>query len=291
MQILSCSGALGTCCTDHGLVLIIDIARKVMGVMQIAVPIILIIWATVELMQLVMNPEEKNGVKKLINKFIAAAVVLLLPVFINITMGLIGDDFSITACWKQAKSKAELARQTSKYINPNGDEKTTSILPKPSDYEKGVKSSASSNSGNTSSSASASTWNGGSVTGEDIVAYGSQFLNRGYKLGCGWNGEPPGDPTSCIGFVVGVYKHFGFKLDCTNDPYKYLNNPKKYTVVTNAPHRPGDIVLYKGHYAMLTGKGNQIIHSTSNSNGVHYSKDYKKSSSSFLGIVRVNGVG
>ena len=283
MQILSCSEALGTCCGDYGLVLIIDTARRVMGIIQLAVPIMLIIWATLQLLKLVMNPDEKNGVKKLINKFIAAAIVFFIPVFINATMSLLGSDLTIKACWDQAKAKAEISRQSSAtYKNPyEGEQKTTPILPKPEDYDSGTKQN---------SSSSTSTWSGGTVTGEDVVAYAKQFVNKGYKKGCGWNGEPPGEPTSCIGFIVGVYKHFGFKLDCTNDPNKYLKNSKKYTVVTNAPHRPGDIVLYEGHYAMLTGNGDQIIHSTSGSNGVKYSKSYKKSSQKLLGIVRVNGV-
>ena len=285
MQILSCSGALGTCCTDHGLVLIIDIVRKVMSLMQIAVPIILVIWATVELIQLVMNPEEKNGVKKLINKFIAAAVVFLLPVFINITMGLIGDNFSITSCWNQAKSKAELARQTSKYINPNGDEKTTSILPKPDDYDLGVKTSTSN-----ISTGNLGIREDGKVYGADVAAYALKFVGQPFKWGGRWNGELPYTPTTCIGFIEGVYKHFGIKVDWTEDTSKYLKNPKKYTVVTNSEKHPGDIVVYDGHYAMLTGNGNEMVHAMGVKYGIRTSKNYRKCVKRLLGVVRVNGV-
>ena len=284
MQILSCSGTLGTCCSDYGLVLIIDTARKVMEIIQMVVPIILIVWGTLELMKLVMNPDEKKGVKKLFNKFIAAAIVFFIPVFVNATMNLLSTDFTVGACWEQAKSKAEIARQSSpKYINPyENEQKTTSILPKPDDYESGSKKS--------SSNTNVEPWAGGTVTGEQVVAYAKQFIGQGYRLGCHWDGEIPYSPASCIGFVYGVYKHFGFKLDCTENTDKYLKNPQKYTVVTNAPHRPGDIVIYESHYAMLTGNGNEIIHSTSGSNGPKYSKNYKKSSQKLLGIVRVNGV-
>ena len=282
MQILSCSGTLGTCCSDGGLVVLIDTTRRVMTVIQIVVPILLLIGATIGLVKLVMDPEQKNGQKKLLNSFIAAVVVFMIPTLVNFTLGLMPDSFSLKACWDQAKNRAEIARQsTPRYINPHGDDKNSDVLPKPDDYEQGNKKTPTSN---------VPAWTGGTVTGEQIIAYASQFQHKGYKKGCGWNGEAPGEPTSCIGLVVGVYKHFGIKVDCTNDPNKYLNNPSKYTDVTHAPHRPGDIVLYDGHYAMLTGNGDQIIHSTSGSNGTHFSNSYKKSSQKLLGIVRVNGV-
>ena len=282
MQILSCSRTLGTCCSDGGLVVLLDITRRVLNIIQLIVPLILIIGATIGLTKLVINPEEKNGQKKVINSFIAAVVVFMIPTIVNAMLGIMPNSFSLKACWDQAKHKAEIARTSkARYINPYGDIKTTSILPKPEEYDDSERKTPSSGG---------STWTGGTVTGEQIIAYASQFQHKGYKKGCGWKGEPPGEPTSCIGLVVGVYRHFGIKVDCTNDPNKYLNNPTKYTVVTNAPHRPGDIVLYEGHYAMLTGNGDQIIHSTSGSNGTHYSNSYKKSSQKLLGIVRVNGV-
>ena len=134
------------------------------------------------------------------------------------------------------------------------------------------------------------TWNGGPVYGQEVVAYLKQFKGMGYRLGCHWDGEIPYSPASCIGAIVGAYKHFGIKIECTEDTSVFLNNPSKYTVVTNEPHHPGDIVIYEGHYAMLTGEGNQIIHSTSSENGIIISNDYRKSGQGLLGIVRVNGV-
>ena len=288
MQILSCSGTLGTCCSDHGLVIIIDTARKVMGLIQLVVPIILIVWATIELMQLVMNPEEKKGIKKLINKFIAAAIVFFVPVFINFTMGLVSSDFSVKACWDQAKSKAELARQTSKYISPYDDQKTTSILPKPDDYE--ASKEKNSNSDIDINTSALGVRADGKVYGEDVAAYALKFIGKPYSRCCRWNGELPYVPVSCIGFLEGIYKHFGITIDWTENTDKYMKNPKKYTVVTNAPHHPGDIVVYDGHYAMLTGNGNEIIHAAGKKYGVITSKDYRKCVKRLIGIVRVNGV-
>ena len=279
-MILSCSGALGTCCNDGGMVLLLDVSRRVLNIIQIVIPILLIVWASLGFVQLVINPDEKNGQKKIFNKFIAAIVVFLLPTLVNFVIGLMPETFSLNACWKQAQNKAETVRQNSTYISPYEEKEKTSILPKPEEYDPGDKKTTTS---------TASTWTGGTVTGEDIVAYAMQFKGMGYRLGCHWNGEIPYQNASCIGFVVGLYKHFGIKVPCTEDTDMYLKDPSKFTVVTNGPHRPGDIVVYSGHYAMLTGNGDEIIHSTSNK-GITTSSSYKKSGQTLLGIVHVNGV-
>ncbi|MBQ6497377.1 MAG: C40 family peptidase [Bacilli bacterium] len=281
MQILSCSGTLGTCCSDGGLVVLLDITRRVLNIIQLIVPLILIIGATIGLTKLVINPEEKNGQKKVINSFIAAVVVFMIPTIVNAMLGIMPNSFSLKACWDQAKHKAEIARTSkARYINPYGDIKTTSILPKPEEYD---------DSERKTSSSGGSTWTGGTVTGEQIVAYAMQFKGMGYRLGCHWNGELPYQNASCIGFIVGLYKHFGIKVPCTEDTDMYLKDPSKFTVVTNGPHRPGDIVIFDGHYAMLTGNGNEIIHSTS-TDGIIVSSNYLKSGQSVLGIVHVNVV-
>jgi len=286
-MILSCSGTLGTCCTDGGIVVLVDMTKRVFDIIQIVIPILLIIWATWGFVQLVMDPEAKNGTKKIINRFIAAIVVFLLPAFVNFTLGLMPETFSLGACWKQSKNKAEVARQNSTYKNPNGnDAKTTPIYPNPDNYEASTPS--------TSSSAAASSNLGirtdGTVHGEDVAAYALKFVGGGFKWGGRWNGELPYKPTTCIGFIEGIYLHFGIKVDWTEDTRKYLNNPAKYTVVTNAPKRPGDIVVYKGHYAMLTGRGNEMVHAAGVKYGVITSKDYHKCVKKLLGVVRVNGV-
>lgn len=41
VQILNCSEALGTCCTDYGLLTILDILRQVLDLIQMVAPILL----------------------------------------------------------------------------------------------------------------------------------------------------------------------------------------------------------------------------------------------------------
>ena len=48
--------------------------------------------------------------------------------------------------------------------------------------------------------------------------------------------------------------------------------------------------MYEGHWAMMTGNGNEIIHAMSPKLGIRTSKDYRKSSKPLWKIFRVNAV-
>ena len=80
----SCSTTLGTCCNDAAIVSLVEIIRRIMNIIQLVVPILLIVYASIELTKMVLNPDEKNGLKKVTNKFFAAAIVFFVPMIINI---------------------------------------------------------------------------------------------------------------------------------------------------------------------------------------------------------------
>ena len=49
----------------------------------------------------------KNGTKKVFNKIIAAAIIFFIPMFVNLTMGLIGENTNISSCWINAGNSIE----------------------------------------------------------------------------------------------------------------------------------------------------------------------------------------
>ena len=67
IQILTCNDALGTCCTDYGLAVILDVVRKFFNILQLIAPILLIIGATIQLIKLMSDPDEKGSTKKILN--------------------------------------------------------------------------------------------------------------------------------------------------------------------------------------------------------------------------------
>ena len=123
IYILDCNSDIGSCCSDPGMASLIDIVRRLMDLFQLIVPIVLLTMLTFQLVKLVMNPEEKNGINKIKNRIIAAVIVFIVPVFINIVMSNIpeSEDFQIAACWNSARDMAELQRTSSGTYNAKYD--------------------------------------------------------------------------------------------------------------------------------------------------------------------------
>ena len=79
MNILSCNETLGTCCSEYEISSFIIIIKQAIDVLQILVPITLIAMAMFQMSKMMMFPDDKKLLKSLINKFIAAVIVFLLP--------------------------------------------------------------------------------------------------------------------------------------------------------------------------------------------------------------------
>ena len=128
----------------------------------------------------------------------------------------------------------------------------------------------------------------GSAKGKAIVAYAKQFVGKQYVWGGSWNGELPYTGTDCSGFVQGVFRHNGINLSRTT--YTQWADKGTYTLV-HGEIKAGDLVMYDGHVAILTGNGNEIVHAKGSKWGIVVDSDYKSSSShAILGIMRINGV-
>ena len=282
-QILDCS-SLGTCCSDYGLMSILDITRKIFDLIQLIVPIILITMLTIQFVQLSINPELKGGFRRILNKFIAVVIIFLLPVLIDAVLGLVPDTFSVAACWENAKVSNEISRTTGgRYIPIDDENRTWTQLVD----AKVARSRNNTRTTTTSSGSSYEASRGGSARGRAIVAYANQFVGQTYRFGGRWNGELPYTPTDCSGFVSGVYKHFG--IDLIPQTESMWNDTSKYTVVTSGPLKAGDLVMYYGHVAMITGNGNEIIHAKCTKCGIVKDSSFS-TGSGFRGIMRINGV-
>ena len=278
-QVLSCNEVLGTCCRDYGIVTVLDITRKIFDLFQIFIPILLLIMATINFIILVVNPETKNGTKKIINQFLAAIIIFFIPTIMNVILNMIPNNFQIASCWKQAKYNAEIARTNTIMFQPTDERKKSSILISPDDFEMGDKRGD-------------GTING-SAKGQEIVAYAKEFLGGKYLLKGKWNGEHPYTETCCAGFVSGVYRHFNIKIYVGNNGYYVPNitkNTSGYTVVTDGNFKAGDLVIYSRdqHVGMMTGNGKEMIHDTIRG-GVKLDNAYN------IGVpvkkvIRINGV-
>ncbi len=123
-------------CDDSSLNSILVIVQNILLIIQIAVPIILLVFATIQFIKLVKNPEEKSGVKKIIHSFLAAAVIFFIPMLVNVVMGMLGDGNDISKCWN---ANVEIGKPS--YIKMNSEKNRKKFISDASDYEKGSSAS------------------------------------------------------------------------------------------------------------------------------------------------------
>lgn len=146
-QILSaCNSTLGTCCNDYGLVTLLDIIRNAFNLIQLIVPIILLVMIIFQLIKLMVNPEEKNGMKKIINKVIATVFCFFLPLLVDLIIGLMPQTFTVSACWDNAKILHETSKNTPTVHVDTSKKQPTSFLAEQADL-KGVEGTTASGTG------------------------------------------------------------------------------------------------------------------------------------------------
>lgn len=75
--------------------------KNILFVIQIAVPAALLISGTIEFTRLSINPEDKKGFRKILNKIIAAFIVVAIPFLVDLVMGVVGES-EFSKCWKEA---------------------------------------------------------------------------------------------------------------------------------------------------------------------------------------------
>lgn len=122
-------------CNSSALSIILPIVKNILLLIQIIVPILLIVFSIIQLSQGVMNPDLKDQNKKIFNKFIAAAVVFIVPVLLNVVMGMVGESTEFSNCWNNANN---VSVNGGNYIdNSHGKQKTKIVDDNSNGYEKG----------------------------------------------------------------------------------------------------------------------------------------------------------
>ena len=86
---------------------ILGIAKLIINIIRWIVPIGLIVMTTIDVFKNVINPESKDGMKKIGTRIISAVIVFLVPFILNLVLKLVsvGDssvDTSIWSCWDSA---------------------------------------------------------------------------------------------------------------------------------------------------------------------------------------------
>ena len=106
------------------------------------------------------------------------------------------------------------------------------------------------------------------VTGSQVATYAKKFVGNPYKYG----GTSLTKGADCSGFVMSIYKHFGYKL-----PHSSSEIATKGKKVSWSKKKPGDVICYYGHVAIYIGN-NKIVHASSSKTGIKISNkaNYRK---------------
>ena len=119
---------------------ILFIIKNIFNIICIIVPILLIIGLGKQLIIMIKDPDNKKGFKGIINSIMATIIIFFIPTLINSLLGVIGNNttnntlYIYSSCW----SNPTKLNSNPNYI-PTHNEKSKSIIPDSSDYEKGDK--------------------------------------------------------------------------------------------------------------------------------------------------------
>ena len=92
-------------CSNQNLLQVIHIVRTVINILQIAVPVALILWGTLDIGKAVIAGDEKKmkeAQKPFIKRIVYAVITILVPFIVSIVMGYVGNT-EWKNCWTAAK--------------------------------------------------------------------------------------------------------------------------------------------------------------------------------------------
>ena len=109
------------------------VVKGILNIIHIIVPIILLVSLTITIVKLITSPDDnKKTYKKIFNTIIATVTVFFIPMLIDLSMEMVGNNTHISSCWINASTPSYL----SQYIRLN-DNDSKHFLSDPRNYEKG----------------------------------------------------------------------------------------------------------------------------------------------------------
>lgn len=277
-----------------------------MNIIKIAVPILLIVMAMLDVLKVVVgtDKENKNLSKKTIDRFISAVFVFLVVSIMDVVLSIFGmESIGLTICWTGATKEniaalrvveEEASSQQSKAEQALINSKKDMFGEIDLDIRKKLKeASGNSSSGSTNGPTSDGTLsqapgvcvqNNVIRSKEAIVQEALKYVGNPYVYG----GNSLTNGIDCSGFTQQIMAKFGASLSRTTYDQIHEGAP----VASLADAQPGDILLYgtadkPTHVAIYDGKGG-IVHA---SNSAPYPKGgIKTSEAQYQTIVAIRRI-
>ena len=122
-------------CSNIALNNFLYITKAILNIIMIVAPILAILSLIILFTKMTMDPDNNKLIHNLKNAVIALVVIFFIPVFVNLTMSIIGNKTEITSCYNNATKPDS----NSKYLdpNPNPEDPKKVPIPDPGKYESG----------------------------------------------------------------------------------------------------------------------------------------------------------
>lgn len=295
---------LNQVCTDYALAGALSIIYQVLKVICLIVPILLIISLALSLVSMMTNPDQKNGLKKMLLKVAAAVVIFFLPRLITVVINWLPDDqLDVIVCLQEAVTTSKslenakykegisapnaglmgnlskLRKHASKNKNETKDES-------PKEDESDLKRLYIKTTKFNRYQSRIPVYKG-STKAAKVLNGAMEYVGGPYL----WNGghenpslgidyymtQSPVHGVDCSAFVgLILQKYAGITYD-GGDNTSFLSKGQAVENINKA--QPGDLIIYTGHIGIYMGD-NKIVHAQNTLTGivqgtdVHYNGEF-----------------
>lgn len=104
---------LNSSCSDYAIAGTLNLLYKILKMVRVIVPIILILFASINIGKLMINPDDKKGVGSIVKKIMAAIIIFIIPNFLDIVVhfNTLSDttetNFSVLSCFTNSETSSK----------------------------------------------------------------------------------------------------------------------------------------------------------------------------------------
>ena len=260
-------------CNDYTILPVIKVLKNIFLIIEILAPALAIVSLSILMFRLMVNPQDpsdprkdniklKNSVK---NAVISLVIIFLIPVFVNVVMGILGEKFTVSSCWNNA-DKIKLSSTTTYY--DRGKKKTKIINEKT--YDQGYTGPSINNTSGAS----------GNVNSTELFQACEEQAQWMKNYHYEWESKPTVEKSkyrgTCVTYVASVLQRIGAlkpgkfiwhngsgygtgKVFGTTSSMtvKYMNNRPLSDLKSEL--QPGDIILVDDNKSGKKGQGGHIF--------------------------------
>lgn len=268
-------------CNESGVLHVIYLIKLGLSIIRIVIPILLIMVVMFDVFKLVVSKdmEIRKTTKKIVRRFLAAALLFLVPTILNFILGILGNTTSIelSSCWlKATKENIRVLKQEEKEkAQKEQDKRREEFTQSSKDRDKKAKQlrkklvfSTSTSKDSFKAEALNKNAKEGSCLpsayqegkyGEAIVKKARQYVGKTPYV---WGGTSLTNGADCSGFTQGIYKEFGIHISRTS--FSQMHDGAPVSSITEA--RAGDLLIFSNHVGIYSGNG-KMVHASCESIG------------------------